>query len=309
MTYRIKGWKEHFEVSQNRNVKAMNWIALPNKHDGKSFRRLMKHERAGEIYAAWILLLQVASKCPERGILADSEGPLTTEDLELKTGYPAAIFEIAMEVLCTPGVAWLERDDAAAPLQHAAGTLQHAAAPLQHAAATDITGHDRQDTTTTYRTEPEIVVVADLESHGFGMVPRLVADAKFRGWSIPQIQAIADHWQNHRDSQNWQHGILVEALRGPPCEPAACLAVRATVIRTDPLAEEAGRQREREQQRPELMRRFAADLDAMTSKQRLDLLSDQQPSIQNLARVAEPKWKSSKQTADLLLAAMQRNTS
>lgn len=311
MTYYIKGWRTHFEVAQTRAVKAMQWVAVPNRHDGKSYRRLMRHPDAGSIYAAWILLVQVASRCPVRGALEDEDGPLTADDLEMKTGLPASVYEMAIPVLLSKEIGWLSLtpDRQNAPtIQQTEAPLQCVEAPLQHVAATgqDITG---QDTTTTYRTEPENVVVAELESHGFGMVPKLVADAKTRGWSIPQIQAVADHWQNHRASQGWQHGILVEALRGQPCEPAGCLAVRATVIRTDPLAEETARQREREQRRPELMRRFAADLDAMTSQQRLELLSDQQPSIQNLARVAEPKWKSSKQTADLMLAAMQRNTS
>jgi hypothetical protein len=109
MTYRVKNWELHYEKAQSRPCKKPSWVALPNKHDGKGFRRVAQHERSVEIFAAWVLIVQVASKMPERGLLVDEDGPLTAEDLAVKTGFPASIFHAAFTVLVDPKIGWLER--------------------------------------------------------------------------------------------------------------------------------------------------------------------------------------------------------
>lgn len=109
-TYRIRNWKKHFEKAQSRAYKTINWVALPNKHDGKGFRRVMRMKNGPEIYCGWILIVQVASKCPERGLLVDEDGPLTAIDLEDKTGCSRKVFEKSLEVLCSKEIAWIEKD-------------------------------------------------------------------------------------------------------------------------------------------------------------------------------------------------------
>jgi hypothetical protein len=90
-------------MNEQSNLTASS--ALP---DGdKGFRRVAKHERCVELFAAWILIIQVASKMPERGLLVD--GPLDAEDLADKTGFPAEIFHLAFTVLTEPKIGWLER--------------------------------------------------------------------------------------------------------------------------------------------------------------------------------------------------------
>lgn len=108
-TLRINGWSDHFETSESSKRKGpLKWVALPTKHDGKSYRRLMRLPNAAEIYGAWMLIVAVAGKCPIRGVLADSEGPLTVEDLEDKTGLRSDIFARAIEVLSSDRFRWLE---------------------------------------------------------------------------------------------------------------------------------------------------------------------------------------------------------
>jgi len=107
--YRIKDWDEHFEIAQSRQYKTLSWIALPNKHDGKGFRRIAMHERATDIFAAWILILQVASKCKTRGTLIDNKEPITSEDLSIKTGFKKEAFDIALEVLTSKKIEWIEK--------------------------------------------------------------------------------------------------------------------------------------------------------------------------------------------------------
>lgn len=109
--YRIKDWNENFEVAQSRKCHGMkmSWVAIPNKHDGKSYRRLVKEPEFGNILAAWLLIVQVASKQAIRGQLEDSDGPLTAEDLADSTGLDQQWFELAFEKLSDPRIGWLER--------------------------------------------------------------------------------------------------------------------------------------------------------------------------------------------------------
>ncbi len=107
--YEVKDWAAHFENSESRKYKSLTWVPVKNKHDGKGYRRLCQHPKSVQVFCAWSLIVQVASKMPTRGLLADGDGPLTTSDLALKTGFPESIFEVAMEVLSSPGIAWLAK--------------------------------------------------------------------------------------------------------------------------------------------------------------------------------------------------------
>lgn len=98
-----------FEIAQSRKYKRLGWVAIPNRHDGKGFRRIARQPKATDIFTAWILILQVASKQDTRGLLVDGDGPLAAEDLADKTGYPEEIFEKAFKVLSEPKIGWLEK--------------------------------------------------------------------------------------------------------------------------------------------------------------------------------------------------------
>lgn len=112
MLYQIRDWDKHFENHESRKVKAVRWVGLPNKHDGKGYRRVAASRDAVPVLAAWTLLLQVASKMPERGVLADEDGPLDSSDLSAMTGFPAEIFEKAFKLLTDKKIGWLETVDA-----------------------------------------------------------------------------------------------------------------------------------------------------------------------------------------------------
>jgi hypothetical protein len=103
ITYRIKDWDKHFEKAQGRRCGSMNWVAVPNQHDGSGYRRVCSHHQAGDLFSAWILIVQVASKMPVRGLLYKGK-PLTA-----KTGFPESIFFLAFEVLTNPEIGWIER--------------------------------------------------------------------------------------------------------------------------------------------------------------------------------------------------------
>lgn len=108
--YRIRNWTLHFEKAQSRNVQTVSWVALPNKHDGKGFRRIMRRKDGVAIYGCWVLIVQVASKCPARGTLIDADGVLIdAEAVSDKTGAPVKTVEMALEALSSPEIGWVEK--------------------------------------------------------------------------------------------------------------------------------------------------------------------------------------------------------
>ena len=111
LTYRIRDWGLHFENSRSRDYKKLDWVPIPNKHDGKGYRRLMAEVDGAALLGAWLLIVQVASKCRVRGVLADNEGPLDASDLAIKTGAPVMLFERALEFLKSPRIGWVEHVD------------------------------------------------------------------------------------------------------------------------------------------------------------------------------------------------------
>ena len=109
MIYRIKDWDRHFEKAQTRPCKTMGWVAVPNRHDGTGYATVAAHERNCELFTAWILILETASKMPTRGLLFKDGKPLTAADLAKRTRFPEDIFNLAFTVLVQPEIGWLER--------------------------------------------------------------------------------------------------------------------------------------------------------------------------------------------------------
>jgi hypothetical protein len=110
-TYRIKDWDSHFEVAQTRAKPGVkhSWVATPNKHDGKGFARVRMQANADLLFSRWNLIIQIASKCPRRGVLVDDGKALTAEDLALATGFSEEGFEVALAFFSSEKVGWLEK--------------------------------------------------------------------------------------------------------------------------------------------------------------------------------------------------------
>ena len=124
-TYQIKDWDKHFENHESRKLKRSYWVPIPNRHDGKSFRRIAAHPEGVAVFAAWTLMLEVASKMPTRGILADEDGPLDSEDLAAMTGFPAAIFDSAFNLLTQQKFGWLTCSQSRMKMPKSPGISRH----------------------------------------------------------------------------------------------------------------------------------------------------------------------------------------
>lgn len=109
--YVVTDWHSMQASADQKKTKVWSWVKVPNRHDGSGYRRVAAHENGVELFAAWVLILQVASRCPVRGVLANASGPLDSLDLSAKTGFPARIFDAAFCELAQPKIAWLRADD------------------------------------------------------------------------------------------------------------------------------------------------------------------------------------------------------
>lgn len=142
--YVVANWADKFETYESRKLANLTWVATPNKHDGLSFRRMASQKNKCDLYAAWNLILQVASKSKksERGrLIRDGQG-ITPDDLAIMTGFPASIFANAFEFFSSPKIGWLVVED-----QH---TGEHAGETGEHAGGSEgkpdddpATGQDR----------------------------------------------------------------------------------------------------------------------------------------------------------------------
>ena len=103
--YEIANWEQHFEIAQSRKSATRHrWVAIPNDHGGRGYRRIMKQKNGLEIFAVWIILVQLASRAPTRGVLADEKGiGYTLEDMQLYTDVSLEAFERTMPFLVSLG--------------------------------------------------------------------------------------------------------------------------------------------------------------------------------------------------------------
>lgn len=98
--YSINKWAELYENNRSRTVVKLSWVAIPNRHDGETFTNIMGHKDGAIIFAAFILMAEIASKCSPRGSLIKDNGtPHTASSLSAKCRAPASWFEIAFSYL------------------------------------------------------------------------------------------------------------------------------------------------------------------------------------------------------------------
>jgi len=106
--YKIRNWDALYENNRSRTVKVLSWVAMPNKHDGENFSNIMAHPRGAEIFAAFVLMVEIASKCSPRGTLIRDNGtPHTVSSLSVKCRAPVSWLTVSLDYL-EKNTDWLE---------------------------------------------------------------------------------------------------------------------------------------------------------------------------------------------------------
>lgn len=107
----INDWHAIFEKAESRRWKKIGWVRMPNEFDGRGYRRLMRHGLAGlEAFGCFVLMVEVASTMPTRGVLA-RDGALESLDLQDLTFAPAEAFERAIRLLSSVEIGWISEVD------------------------------------------------------------------------------------------------------------------------------------------------------------------------------------------------------
>jgi hypothetical protein len=104
---RVANWDSLYENNRTRGLQVMQWVPIPNKHDGDGYTDLTDHPNAAAHVGVWLVTLQVASKCKPRGTLVRDNGtPHTAVTLGRVTRLPPEVFVEAIPRLIEIG--WLE---------------------------------------------------------------------------------------------------------------------------------------------------------------------------------------------------------
>ena len=104
---RVVDWNSHYENNRTRALKRMEWVPVPNGHDGDGYTELVEDSDGAAHLGCWLAILQVASKCNPRGVLMREGGtPHIAASLARITRLSAVAFDAAIPRLIAIG--WLE---------------------------------------------------------------------------------------------------------------------------------------------------------------------------------------------------------
>lgn len=138
MTYRIKDWDARYENNRTRDLKHMAWVPVPNSQDGDGYTELVCRKNGPQLFGAWIVILQVASKCNPRGTLVRDNGiPHDAASISRMTRFPVDLVQETLKLLASEAVDWLECDETPMNTQipHPPAGLSHPPAGIPHPTA------------------------------------------------------------------------------------------------------------------------------------------------------------------------------
>jgi len=107
MGYSIKDWALHYEINRTREMKLMQWLPLPIKLDGEGYAALMDHENGAAHFGVFVAVLEVAARCPQRGVLAGASGPYTEKAIARLIRMPEPVVVEALIRLASDDIGWV----------------------------------------------------------------------------------------------------------------------------------------------------------------------------------------------------------
>lgn len=111
--WQIKDWGSIFEDRRTREVKELFYVRWPCNRDAEAVRYLMRTGPGREAFGIFGRLVQIAARCPDRGVLSDSKGPWDEKRVAAFLGCPDRAVAAAFQVLSSSAVGWLVRADQA----------------------------------------------------------------------------------------------------------------------------------------------------------------------------------------------------
>lgn len=100
---RIVDWDKLYESASTKIIKNMKFVPVPNKMDGSGYTELLDHPDGACHFAAWIAMLQIASRCKVRGVLCKEDANHDAKSLSRISRIPEAVFVDAIKRLLVIG--------------------------------------------------------------------------------------------------------------------------------------------------------------------------------------------------------------
>ena len=117
--YSICQWGSLYENNRSRELKKLDWFAMPNKQDSDGYTAIMDRKNGAAILGAFVACAQIASRCDPRGTLVrDGKKPHDANSLSRMSRIPAALIQETLDFCASDDVNWLEfkeLPDTAAP--------------------------------------------------------------------------------------------------------------------------------------------------------------------------------------------------
>ncbi len=104
----IKNWQIYFENGQTRRIKNLTYSLSPVDYSSMTRKALLRKGAAGyQALAVFSELIDMATRCPQRGLLVESTGAITPEQIAARTGMPLEDVVQSLELLARKEVAWI----------------------------------------------------------------------------------------------------------------------------------------------------------------------------------------------------------
>ena len=135
----IVDWERHYENNRTRELKKMQWVPMPNRHDGDGYTQLLDHPRGAAHFGAWCALVEVASKCDVRGtLMRDGDKPHDEASLARITRIPEKVWKEALPRLLNIG--WIK----GYTIPHNGATFPQEGAGKSQVVAIELNGMERK---------------------------------------------------------------------------------------------------------------------------------------------------------------------
>jgi hypothetical protein len=206
MGWRIAGWKKHFENNRTRELKKMEWVPLPNRMDDAGYVELLDHRDGAAHFGAWVALVEIASRCRERGSLTrDGSKAHTYNSLARISRIPEELFRAAIPRLMEMG--WLELSEDVPSVREFTNTLLQQKAygeiPQEGAEIPQEGAVDPHEQTAATPQEGAVLPRARL---GKGMEGNGTEDTIPGGLSVDELESA---WERHAKYRHQQPKELV----------------------------------------------------------------------------------------------------
>jgi hypothetical protein len=138
LAYEIVDW-QRYEVADSRKCKVMQWVAVPINQDGLGYIELVTRPDGVRTIGGWLLILQLAARCPKRGLLVSDGGRiLGGREIALKTRANEEDIKACLDTLCEVG--WIRQVESSGHHPDAIRTPSG----LQDRTGQDRTGQDKR---------------------------------------------------------------------------------------------------------------------------------------------------------------------